>query len=76
MTDVVGGSTYAFVVWDGHPLEDEVVKSLAHYRARSDELRARVDAHNAGHGIPAGHKKVVSYCGQSILEEESTHDVG
>jgi hypothetical protein len=70
LKDVVGGSTYTFVVWDGHPMDDEAQRGLARYREQADELRARIDAYNAEHGIPARHRKVVAYSGQCLVEEE------
>ena len=70
LKDVIGGSTYTFVVWDGHPLDEEAQQGLAHYRQHADELRARIDAYNAQHGIPAKHRKVIAYSGQCLVEEE------
>jgi hypothetical protein len=70
LKDVVGGSTYTFVVWDGHPLDEEAQRGLSRYREQADDLRARVDAYNAEHGIPARHRKVVAYSGQCLVEEE------
>jgi hypothetical protein len=70
LKDVIGGSTYTFVVWDGHPLDAEVSTGLARYRERADDLRARVDAYNAEHGIPAQYRKVIAYGGQCVIEEE------
>jgi hypothetical protein len=57
-------------VWDGHPLDAEVSTGLARYRERADDLRARVDAYNAEHGIPAQYRKVIAYGGQCVIEEE------
>jgi len=68
--DTIGGSTYTFVVWDGHPLEDEALLSLKEFRKRSDELRTRIDTYNAEHDIPESHRKVTSYGGQCVIEEE------
>jgi len=69
--DTIGGSTYTFVTWPGHPLDAEVLGGLAQFRERADDLRARVDAYNAQHGIPDRHRKVTSYGGQCVLEEDS-----
>jgi hypothetical protein len=68
-TDVVGGSTYTFVVWSGHPLEREVHAQLAQFRQAQSDLRRRVDAHNAEHGIPSQHMRVITYGGQCEIEE-------
>ena len=70
LKDVVGGSTYTFVVWEGHPMDEEAQRGLARYREFADDLRARIDAYNAEHGIPARHRKVVAYSGQCLVEEE------
>src|SRR5262249_25941605 len=42
----VGGSTYGFDVWDGHPHHAEVVGFLQATRERAVALRKRVEAHN------------------------------
>ena len=65
----IGGSTYTFDVWPGHPLYEEVLASLAHMRRTQSELRKRVEAHNALHGVPDPFLQVVSYMGQSVLRQ-------
>jgi hypothetical protein len=70
LRDVVGGSTYTFVVWDGHPLDEEAQRCLARNREYADDLRARIDGHNTEHGIPAKHRKVIAYAGQCLVDEE------
>src|SRR5205823_3443393 len=70
LKDSVGGSTYTFVVWDGHPLDEEAQRGLARYREYADDLRGRIDGHNADHGIPAKHRKLIAYAGQCLVEEE------
>jgi hypothetical protein len=69
-TDVVGGSTYTFAVWPGHPLHDEVLESLVRIRREYSSLRSRVDAHNAEQGVPDSYEQVVVYAGQSVLTQE------
>jgi hypothetical protein len=64
----VGGSTYSFDVWDGHPLAGEVEAALARFRAQQGELRERVDAWNREHGRPASYRQVVLYGGQCVFE--------
>jgi hypothetical protein len=68
--EAVGGSTYTFDIWPGHPLEAEVVGQLARARKAQGELRQRVDAHNASVGLPPSYQQVVSYLGQCVMERE------
>jgi len=68
--DHTGGSTYTFVVWPGHPLQDEVLQRLKAFRQDSSALRAKVDAHNAQHGIPDRYFDVLSYAGQCVIERD------
>jgi hypothetical protein len=70
MNDLVGGSTYTFAVWGGHPLRDEVVGSLRRFRESFSGLRARVDAYNDEHGVPNDYEQVVFYGGQSVIRQE------
>lgn len=69
--DRIGGSTYTFVVWNGHPNEEEVCGELRRYRERQSALRAKVDAYNREHGIPPRFLEVVSYAGQCALERDA-----
>lgn len=71
---LIGGSTYTFVVWPGHPHYDEACGELGNFRARRSDLRARVDAYNEAHGIPAKHRKVLSYLGQCVISEVEVED--
>jgi hypothetical protein len=66
--DTLGGSTYTFVVWPGHPLEAEVLGQLARYRAQQSDLRARVDGYNVLHGVPTERTEVLVYAGQCVRE--------
>jgi hypothetical protein len=66
----VGGSTYGFDVWPGHPFEQEVLGLLRSFRERAGELRARVEAHNQRTGVPGSFREVVSYVGQCMFERE------
>lgn len=72
--EVIGGSTYSFALWPGHPLEQEVLGSLQRFRAEQSALRARVDAYNAAHGAPSDETKeqlnVTTYAGQSVVRDE------
>jgi hypothetical protein len=64
----VGGSTYSANVWDGHPLQDEVLGLLQRTRDHASALRARVEEYNATHPAPVeGDKRVIFYAGQAVL---------
>jgi hypothetical protein len=71
--DCVGGSTYTYQVWPGHPLENEVRGTLARYRAAQSDLRARVRAYNSGHvEVPSDAYQVVVYGGQHEVSDDET----
>jgi hypothetical protein len=78
----VGGSTYGFDVWPGHPLQAEVLGLRDALRQHCGELRARVEAYNQAHGVPAELDEVVFYLGQCVFErgreeqddEDGQHD--
>lgn len=67
----VGGSTYSFDVWPGHPLEQNVKAQLRELRERLGALRQQVDEHNRVHGLPVEHQQVVTYVGQCVLERST-----
>lgn len=66
----VGGSTYSFDVWPGHPLEREVKAQLAEIRERCGALRQRVDAYNGEQGRRNEYQQVITYVGQCVLERD------
>lgn len=68
LSSVIGGSTYSFDVWHGHPLEDSVKAQLKELRERLGALRQQVDEHNRAHGVPSEHQQVVTYVGQCVLD--------
>ncbi|MBM4361175.1 MAG: hypothetical protein FJ104_00725 [Deltaproteobacteria bacterium] len=72
--DRVGGSTYGFEVWDGHPLADRVYGQLASYRDEISALRREVDAYNEQHPGPARRDRVTLYVGQCVIEEGAEDD--
>jgi hypothetical protein len=76
LRDRVGGSTYTFEVWPGHPYEAEVMATLEEFRARNSALRTKVRAHNEGQALPATYQRVVIYAGQCVTEtsEEKEHE--
>jgi hypothetical protein len=67
---VVGGSTYRFDVWPGHPLESRVQSQLSRIRDELSALRSAVSAHNEGTSLPARHRQVALYVGQCQLDRE------
>jgi hypothetical protein len=60
-----GGFTYAFDIWPGHPLEDEVTSTLGRLRGSLSDLRLRVDEMNKQIGRPASYREITVYGGQS-----------
>jgi hypothetical protein len=71
---LVGGSTYSFDVWQGHPLEATVKAQLAELRQRLGELRQEVDGYNRANGLAADYEQVVTYVGQCVLERAKEVD--
>jgi hypothetical protein len=64
--DWVGGSTWSLDVGPAHPLREEAVSTLARLRRELEDLRSRVDAHNAENPGEAGRERVVLYVGQYV----------
>lgn len=65
--DVVGGSTYSFDVYEGHPFEEEAMGLLASIRQQLSDLRARVCDHNDRVGRKEIERKITFYFGQSVV---------
>jgi hypothetical protein len=71
-TEDVGGSTYGFVIWDGHEYEQEVRGLLGSLRRQASELRAKVSAHNSRHRKPPDAEvRVITYLGQTVIETDT-----
>jgi hypothetical protein len=68
----VGGSTYCYDVWEGHPEHDAVAGFLSRMRAEAVHLRERVEAANAVTERPPGaiERRFTTYVGQSVISEE------
>lgn len=66
-SDVVGGSTWSFDVWAGHPHAEEVYGLLKRQRAEVTALRTRVTAYNEQVGRPEDADRVTFYLGQSVV---------
>jgi hypothetical protein len=73
-TQLVGGSTYSFDVWSGHPLELRVKAQLSELRERLGALRLEVEAHNRAHGVPAAYEQVTTYVGQCVVDRSKGVD--
>jgi len=67
LSDQVGGSTWSFDIWSGHPLEAEVYGTLGRLRTMLVDLRARVDGVNAHSPESTDSTRVVVYAGQYII---------
>jgi hypothetical protein len=70
-SDTLGGSTWSFNVWRGHPFEAEAKGTLARVRAELSALRQRVDEFNRGASCPTECERVVVYLGQYVREVEA-----
>lgn len=70
--ETVGGSTFGFVVWPGHPEYDDAMGLLSEFRARAGELRRRVGLYNETHDVPLEQKRrIVTYVGQTIIDTDT-----
>ena len=68
----VGGSTYNFWIWDGHPLQTDVLELLERFRREAADLRRRVADHNHADGRDEEQMtRVITYIGQTVLPPES-----
>jgi hypothetical protein len=69
--EAVGGSTYSYEVWPGHPLRDAALGFLQTTRERAARLRADIDAHNRTVRAPTeGVQRVTFYAGQSVVASD------
>jgi hypothetical protein len=69
--ELVGGSTYRFDIWRGHPLEQRVQAQLSEIRERLSALRSEVTEHNEHAGMPTQYRQVALYVGQCQLDRET-----
>lgn len=74
LEDIVGGSTYSFDVWPGHPFADEVKSVLKNLRSAQSALRKRVEAFNATTQRPADYSQIVVYVGQCVMPRNEIDD--
>jgi hypothetical protein len=68
--DWIGGSTYTFDVWPGHPLESTVKSQLAELRQRCGALRTQVSDYNAQHGLEQQYEQITTYVGQCGISRQ------
>lgn len=74
--ETVGGSTYSFEVWPGHPLYEEANSLLQKLRDTAAQFRARVDETNGRVPRPsAGVERFVSYVGQNVVALDDATEV-
>jgi hypothetical protein len=72
----VGGSTYRFDVWEGHPHAPEVQAALARFRDEQARLRDKVESYNRENPRPRRYRQVVVYGGQCAYERERLAEDG
>jgi len=73
-SDRVGGSTYTFEVWEGHPHQEQVLGQLSRFREGTSALRQKVDEHNKEARPPSKYDRVTVYMGQCVVTEEDIND--
>jgi hypothetical protein len=62
----VGGSTYSFEVWHGHPFEAEALGHLKSFREATSELRAKIRQYNQNHERASEVAHITVYGGQHV----------
>ena len=67
-SDLIGGSTWTLEVARNHPLREEAVSTLARLRGEIEDLRQRVDAHNASLPHAELNERLVVYVGQCVRD--------
>lgn len=69
----IGGSTYTFEVWPGHPHYDEVLRVIGDFRQAQSAVRQRVEEYNAQQSLPRSYVEVTVYAGQcAVLKEDGS----
>ncbi len=65
--DLIGGATFGFDIYPGHPYEEKVLGLLARMRTQIDALWDEVSGYNRDHPVPDERKtKVAFYFGQNV----------
>jgi hypothetical protein len=72
LADRIGGSTFVFDLWRGHPLQGAVLDYLKTMREHGIALRKQLEQHDAASPKPAGaaELRVIAYVGQTVVEAE------
>jgi hypothetical protein len=73
-SDAVGGSTFSFDVWDGHPYRERVRSLLQKTRADTAALWDEVRAFNTRTDKPEKHDCVTFYFGQNVQAEGTNEE--
>ncbi len=66
---LIGGSTFSFDVWSGHPHAERALGLLERWRAEMSSLWNEVHAHNLAREKPAEYRRVSFYFGQNVQTE-------
>jgi predicted MarR family transcription regulator len=76
LSDKIGGSTFVFDLWRGHPLADEVLSYLQLMREHGMKLRKTLETHNNQHPKPADSValRVIAYVGQTVRQDDEDHE--
>ncbi|HMI94289.1 MAG TPA: hypothetical protein VK509_23115 [Polyangiales bacterium] len=74
--DQVGGSTFVFDLWEGHPLQERALGYLRSMREQGSALRQAIDEHTASTPPPPDVKtlRVVAYVGQNVTSTEDSDE--
>ena len=68
--DVIGGSTYSYDIWRGHPFEERVLGMLRATRDEADTLLEEVHRYNSNNPAPTSSNRVSFYVGQSVSADD------
>jgi hypothetical protein len=76
-SDLIGGSTFSYDTWPGHPLHAEATGFLARFRSEGAALRQRIAEYNQAHAAAGDdEQRVVVYAGQLVLSSETEVEDG
>jgi hypothetical protein len=76
LDDCVGGSTFVFDLWHGHPMQAEILGYLKSMREHGMKLRRELEQFNASTDAPQAARalRVTAYVGQGVTDEEGNSD--